>query len=56
MSISYTFYDTEEDFLMHAFESDDAVCIVEDYSWGYTPDGIGFFWYDSQAELEAEHG
>ena len=27
----------------------------DDEPWGYTPDGEGFYWYDTIAELLLEH-
>lgn len=38
----------------------DVMYVIEDskgnLSWGYTPDGEGFYFYDSQEEFEAQHG
>ena len=58
---SVIYYDQDVEFEMDrvlgVFKAGDTVHIVEaeDMPWGHTPDGEFFYWYDTIAELLAEH-
>jgi hypothetical protein len=58
---SVIYYDQDVEFEMDrvlgVFNPGAIVHIVEadDMPWGYTPDGEGFYWYDTIAELLLEH-